>query len=81
MIAAADPVPLSETVCGLPVALSVTDIVPEALPDAVGAKVTFIVQELATPTEPQLFVCEKPELAATPETVSPAVPLFVSVMG
>lgn len=49
--------PLSETVCGLPVALSVTDIVPESLPDAVGAKLTLIVQELpAAIEEPQLFV-------------------------
>jgi len=60
----------------------VTEIVPLAVPDVVGAKLTLIVQELPVVTaEPQLLVCEKPELAAIPETVSPAVPLFVSVTG
>lgn len=62
--------------------MSETEIVPLAAPDAVGAKLTLIVQELPAATvELQLFVCEKPELAVMPETVSPAVPLFVRVTG
>jgi len=59
----------------------VTEIVPLAVPDVVGAKLTLIAQELPAATAaPQLFVSEKPGLAATPETVSPALPLFVSVI-
>jgi len=38
------PVPDSETVCGLLEALSVMVSVPEALPVAVGAKMTLMVQ-------------------------------------
>jgi len=76
------PVPLSETVCGLPVALSVTETVPLVLPVTVGAKLTLIVHELpASNVEAQLLVCEKPVLAEIPETVSVAVPLLVAVTG
>lgn len=39
------PVPESVTVCGLPLALSMTVIVPGTLPTLVGANVTLIVQE------------------------------------
>lgn len=80
-VTAADvPVPVSEIVCGLPVTLSVTEILPVALPLTVGAKLTLIAQELPADTvEPQLLVSEKPELAAIPEMVSAAVPLFVRV--
>jgi hypothetical protein len=51
------PVPVSATDCGLPVALSDTDIVAVRVPTTVGVKVTLIVQfaPLAT-DEPQLFV-------------------------
>ena len=51
------PVPLSATDCGLPVALSDTDIVAARVPTTVGVKVTLIVQfdPLAT-DEPQLLV-------------------------
>jgi hypothetical protein len=38
------PAPLKETVCGLPGALSVMESVPARLPEALGAKVTLIVQ-------------------------------------
>src|SRR5579863_5638864 len=38
------PVPVSPTVCGLPVALSVTVMAPERVPAAVGLKTTEIAQ-------------------------------------
>ena len=41
---AAIPVPVSDTVCGLPVALSTTESVPVLVPTAVGVNVTLIVQ-------------------------------------
>jgi hypothetical protein len=40
------PVPVSEAVCGLLEALSVTVSVPESVPVAAGLKVTVIVHEL-----------------------------------
>jgi hypothetical protein len=42
-----NPVPLSETTCGLPAALSAMVKEPVRLPAAVGAKVTDTVQEVA----------------------------------
>jgi hypothetical protein len=45
------PVPLSETVCGLPDALSVTLRVALRVPLAVGLKVTLIVQLALTANE------------------------------
>jgi len=54
------PVPVSETVCGLFVALSVMVSMPPRVPLAVGVKVTFTVQvELAATLEAQLLVCAK----------------------
>src|SRR5207302_292854 len=38
------PFPLSATVCGLPPALSASDSVPARAPEAVGVKVTLMVQ-------------------------------------
>jgi hypothetical protein len=38
------PLPVRVTLCGLPAALSVTVNAPDLVPDAVGAKVTLIVQ-------------------------------------
>ena len=54
------PVPLSDTVCGLPAALSVMVRVAVRTPAAEGEKAKLIVQEapLAMPV-PQVFVCEK----------------------
>ena len=76
------PVPVRETVCGLPAASSVTENVPLALPAALGVKVTLIVQELvAASVEPQLFVWAKPALVEVPEIESVAVPLLVSMTG
>ena len=52
------PMPVRLTVCGLPVALSVTVIVPGWLPVAVGVKVTLMEQFAAAATEaPQVLVC------------------------
>jgi len=42
--AGAVPLPVSGTVCGLPVALSVTEMLAVRLPVAVGVKVTEMVQ-------------------------------------
>jgi hypothetical protein len=76
------PIPLRETVCGLPAALSVTESVPLALPAALGVNVTLIVQELvAASVAPQLFIWAKPALAEIPEIVSAAIPLSVRVTG
>jgi hypothetical protein len=76
------PVPLRETVCGLPAALSVNETVPVALPEMVGARVTLIMQFApAASVEPQLLVCAKFALAAILVMVSVAVPELVSVMG
>jgi hypothetical protein len=76
------PIPLRETVCGLPAASSVTESVPVALPAALGVKVTLIVQEpVGASVEPQLFVWAKPALAEIPAIVSVAVPLLVSMTG
>lgn len=57
------------------------EIVPLALPDAAGAKLTLTVQELPGPTVEQLLVCEKPALATIPEILRGAVPLLVTVTG
>ena len=46
------PVPLSETVCGLPGALSVIDKVAVRGPPCVGLKVTLMVQGVPGATEP-----------------------------
>jgi hypothetical protein len=74
------PVPLRETVCGLPDALSVTEIVPLRLPEIVGVNVTFTMQFAPAATvEPQLFVSAKFALALMFEMVNVAVPELVSV--
>ena len=76
------PIPLRETVCGLPAASSVTETVPVALPAALGVKVTLIVQELVgASVEPQLFVWAKPALVEIPEIVSATVLLLLTVTG
>jgi len=78
--AGAVPVPVNETVCGLPPALSVTEMEPVREPVAVGAKVTEIVQVPAAATEaPQVLVWLKSPLAAIVVIVSAADPVLVSV--
>jgi len=78
-------VPLSETVCGEPGALSVMEMEALRVPIAEGVKVTWIVQ-LPDPaaTVVQLFVCEKSAafvpLIAIPLMLSVAVPGFVMII-
>ena len=56
--AGAIPLPFRAAVCGLPLALSVTDRVPLRVPVAVGVKLTLILQLVpAFKLEPQLLVC------------------------
>jgi hypothetical protein len=77
---AAVPVPLSATVCGDPLALSVRVNVPGRVPLAVGANVTEIVQFAPAATlDPQLLVSPKSPEAAIDVTESAAVPELVSV--
>src|SRR5215510_7288276 len=59
------PVPANGTVCGLPLALSVTEIAPVRDPMAVAVKVTEIVHvPEATTLVPQVFVWLKSPFAA-----------------
>ena len=77
---AATPVPDRATVCGLPVALSVTVIVPGWLPVAVGVNVTLIAQFAPAATDaPHVLVCPYCALATMLVMLSAAVPEFVSV--
>src|SRR5450755_564007 len=58
--AGASPVPVRATVWGLPVALSVTETVPDLAPAAAGVNVTLMVQVAAAARlDPQLLVCAK----------------------
>jgi hypothetical protein len=74
------PVPLSVTVCVLPVRLlllSVTVRVPVRVPGAVGMKATLIVQELLALTLlPQVFVWEKSPLTVMLEMASGRLPVL-----
>src|SRR5207249_3387623 len=81
------PFPLSVMICGLPPALSVSDSVPVRAPEAVGVKVTLMVQvpqigraagregEALAP----VLVAAKSLEAANELIVKAAVPVFVSV--
>jgi len=76
----ATPVPDKVTVCGLPLALSVTVIVPDWLPVAVGVNVTLMVQFAPAATDvPQVLLCAYCVLAAMPLILSAAVPELVRV--
>ena len=76
----AAPVPVRLTVCGLPVALSVTVIVPGRLPVTVGVKVTLMEQLAPAATEvAQVLVWAYGALATMLVMVSDAVPELVSV--
>ena len=76
----ATPVPVRLTVCGLPVASSVTVIVPGLLPVAVGVNVTLMEHFAPAATEaPQVLVSAYGALAAMLVMVSAAVPPLVSV--
>ena len=73
--------PLRETVCGLPDALSVTEIEPFKLPEPPGVKVTVMVQFApGARVTPQLSDCAKFALAAMLVMLSVAVPELVSVV-
>jgi hypothetical protein len=74
------PVPLSATLCGLPVALSVTLTVPVRVPEAVGLKATLIVQLAWSPSEAgQLLVWAKSPMVEMPVINNGAVPVLVTV--
>ena len=79
------PVPLKLTVCGLPLALSVSVRLPERLPVAVGVNVTLITQTpLAATGALVLQVVPLAAIAKSPVTamfvkVKDAVPLLVTV--
>src|SRR5437667_464659 len=84
---AAVPFPLSVMICGLPPALSVTDSVPVRAPEAVGVKVTLMVQFapaakvaglVGQALAPVLVAAKSPE-AANELIVKPALSFFVSV--
>jgi len=78
----APPVPVSDTVCGLPDALSVMLKVPVRVPVAVGVNVTLTVQlVLAARLVPQLLLCAKSPLAVMLATLAAAVPVFDTVTG
>ena len=74
-------VPVSETACGLPVALSVRVSTPVRVPETVGVKVTEMVQvafAAMLAVQPE-FVCPKSPVIAMFEIASAAVPVFVTV--
>lgn len=78
------PVPAKLANCGLPGAVSLTDMLAVRDPEAVGVKVTLIVQLPAPGKEvPQLLVCLKSELSAPvmliPLRFIDAFPVFTSV--
>ena len=74
------PVPLSDTTCGLPVALSETVSWPVRVPVAIGVKVTWIEQLPPAATDvPQLFVSAKSPLVPIEVIERAPLPLFVSV--
>src|SRR5207237_491154 len=81
------PFPLSVMICGLPPALSASDSVPVRAPEAVGVKVTLMVQFapaakvaglVGQALAPVLVAAKSPE-AANELIVKAAVPVFVSV--
>lgn len=75
------PVPLSATMCGLPLALSVMETLPVKSPSAVGANVTVIVHvALAARLEAQSWVSAKGSVTATPVMRSSADPVLLNVM-
>jgi len=75
------PVPLRETVCGEPVALSVMLMAPLRLPTEVGINVTEILQFAPAARElPHVCVSAKSPDALIEAIVSAAFPEFVSVM-
>src|SRR5438034_535273 len=81
------PFPLRENICGLPPASSASDSVPVRAPEAVGVKVTLMVQVppaakvaglVGQALAPVLVAAKSPE-AANELIVKAAAPVFVSV--
>jgi hypothetical protein len=76
----ASPVPVNNTVCGEPIALSVTLTVPVLLPAAVGVNVTESMQDPPPAMlVPQLWLTAKSPEAAIEVRFKTALPEFVSV--
>ena len=76
-----DPVPVSGTVRGLPLALSVTVMVPVRAPVAVGVNVTLIVQVIPAGSDaPHVFVSAKSPELVIEVIFSARLPLFFSVI-
>ena len=76
-----DPVPVSGTVRGLPLALSVTVMVPARAPVAVGVNVTLIVQVIPAASDvPHVFVSAKSPEPVIEAIFSTRLPLFFSVI-
>src|ERR1700677_2739744 len=74
------PVPVSATVCGDPIALSVMVSVPVRAPEVVGVKATAMVQLPLTATDvPHVFVSLKSPLAAMDVTATATEPELVRV--
>ncbi len=75
------PMPVRETICGLPTALSEIVMAPVRVPVAVGVNVTNILQlDSAARLVPQLLVCAKSPLAVMLRLISGSAELvFVSV--
>ena len=75
------PVPVRATACGLFAALSVMVTDPARLPEALGVKVTLIVQLVLPATDcPQLFVWAKSPVMAMLVMLSGATEVFGIVM-
>ena len=75
-----DPVPVSATLCGDLIALSVMLSVPVRVPAAVGVKVSMMVHVLPAPTlGPHIFVCAKSPDIAMELTAKSAFPELVSM--
>ena len=80
LVPGATPVPDRVTICGLPLALSVTVIVPGWLPVAVGVNVTLMVQFAPAATDvPQVLLCAYCVLAAMLVMLSAVLPMLLSV--
>lgn len=75
------PMPVSDTACGLPVALSVKESVPVFAPSAVGLKVTLTLQVLVIASVAPQVLAEiaKPELATMLVMSRVAVPVFFRI--
>jgi len=75
------PIPVRETICGLPTALSEIMMLPVRVPVAVGVNVTKMLQlDWAARLVPQLLVWAKSPLAVVIKLVSASAELvFVSV--